>query len=328
MKYRVLGKYGPKVSIVGFGAWGIGGLTSNFTSYGATKDSVSIAAIEAALEEGINLFDTAIAYGNGKSEELIARVAKEYGSDMVIASKAGFWSFDKEPDFSYNSILRSTEKTVRRFGGRPLDVLQLHSISRDILDTHPRLFDSLEEVKKRGLIKAVGVSVKNPNDALPVIKHALNFDVQLTSVQVNLNMLDTRAIQNGLLDYCHMNGVGVIARTPLCFGFLSGTISESSKFPVGDHRLGWPKEQLKSWSDGARKMLSLAGSDGRDVQKNVELAVRFCFSHAGVSSVIPGILTPNEAKMNAGIGKKNPLPEMVFKKVLNANEQEEFFVRK
>ena len=115
----------------------------------------------------------------------------------------------------------------------------------------------------------MGVSAKSPNDALVAIEMAQKFDVELSAIQINLSMLDTRAISNGLLDYCEKMGVGVIARTPLCFGFLSGALDSQSKFSDGDHRLGWPAEQLNLWSFGAKKMLKLAGSKFSSVEENI-----------------------------------------------------------
>ena len=119
-------------------------------------------------------------------------------------------------------------------------------------------------------------SAKSPNDALVAIEMAKKFDVELSAIQINLSMLDTRAISNGLLDYCEKMGVGVIARTPLCLVF-SRSIDSQSKFSDGDHRLGWPAEQLNLWSFGTKKMLKLAGSKFSSVEENINLALRFAF---------------------------------------------------
>ena len=152
MKRRKLGKNGPEVSIVGFGAWGIGGKTKNLTSYGATDDLTSMAAIETAIGAGINFFDTAYAYGDGNSERLLSLAAKSYGSKMVIASKAGFHSFDQQPNFSSEFLTKSIEESVRRFEGRPIDLLQLHSVPEAELLSNPRIYEALEQAKIKGVI--------------------------------------------------------------------------------------------------------------------------------------------------------------------------------
>src|SRR5882724_10106740 len=109
MRYRPLGKTGLVVSEIGFGAWGIGGRTADQTSYGDTDDRTSLAALERALERGITFFDTSAAYGDGHSEELIGQVVKGRRRQVVVATKAGYDSWDRPPDFSPPAIVSSAE---------------------------------------------------------------------------------------------------------------------------------------------------------------------------------------------------------------------------
>src|SRR5262245_9829555 len=114
MKYRALGRTGLLVSEVGFGAWGIGGRTVGETSYGDTDDRTSLAALSDALECGITFFDTSSVYGNGHSEALIGQAFRSKRQGVVLATKAGYDSWDRPPDFSVAAIVASAEASLRR----------------------------------------------------------------------------------------------------------------------------------------------------------------------------------------------------------------------
>src|SRR5215831_8164719 len=114
MNYRALGRTGLSVSEIGFGAWGIGGRTAGTTSYGDTDDRTSLAALAGALDQGITFFDTSSAYGNGHSETLIGQAFAMARQRVVIATKAGYESWDRPPDFSPEAIVRSAEQSLRR----------------------------------------------------------------------------------------------------------------------------------------------------------------------------------------------------------------------
>ena len=129
MKYRPLGKTGLIVSEIGFGAWGIGGRTVGTTSYGDTDDAMSLAALRRARECGISFFDTSAAYGNGHSEELIGQAFEGSRTSIVIATKAGYDSWDRPPDFSPAAITVSAEASLRRLRTDYIDLLQLHNAS-------------------------------------------------------------------------------------------------------------------------------------------------------------------------------------------------------
>jgi aryl-alcohol dehydrogenase-like predicted oxidoreductase len=117
----------------------------------------------------------------------------------------------------------------------------------------------------------------------------------------------------------------VIGRTPLCFGFLSGTITRATVFPEGDHRLGWSRAQLDNWIDGARELLAaLAAKPGRE---GAHAALRFCLAQPALSTTIPGILTAAEAEENASASSLGPLPPAAVAAVLDINRRRQFFVR-
>jgi len=145
-------------------------------------------------------------------------------------------------------------------------------------------------------------------------------------VQANFNMMDVRAIESGLLAEAAVRGVGVIGRTPLCFGFLSGTIARETAFPEGDHRLGWSRAQLDNWIDGAAELLATVGA--RPGREGAHAALRFCLAQPALSTTIPGILTAAEAEENASASGLGPLPPAAVAAVLDINKQRQFFVRR
>lgn len=318
MKHRPLGKTGLTVSEIGFGAWGIGGRTSGTTSYGDTDDRISLAALSRALDCGITFFDTSAAYGDGHSEALIGQAFAGRRDKVIVATKAGYESWGRPPDFSADAVVASTEKSLARLRSDYVDLLQLHNPSAEALGDD-RLREALARLQAAGKIRAWGVSAKSPADALEALT---KFGAPV--VQANFNMMDVRAIDSGLLAEAAERGVGVIGRTPLCFGFLSGTITSETAFPEGDHRLGWSRAQLDNWIDGAGELLAAVGvRPGRD---GAHAALRFCLAQPALSTTIPGILTAAEAEENASASGLGPLPAAAVAAVLDINKRRQFFV--
>lgn len=318
MRYRALGRTGIAVSEIGFGAWGIGGRTVEETSYGDTDDCISLAALARARAGGITFFDTSAAYGDGHSEELIGAAFHACRGEVVLATKAGYDSWDRPPDFSPEAIVASTERSLRRLRTDYVDLLMLHNPPLDVLwsaDVRGAFMKLLES----GKIRAWGASTKSPGDALAALRIT-----EIPVIQANFNMMDVRALTGGLFEALERQGTGFIARTPLCFGFLSGTIRRDTIFPPGDHRLGWSPAQLANWIDGARDLLEAVratpGTSG------VQAALRFCLSFPAVSSTIPGILTPSEADQDAAASALGSLPTQALDAVLEINRTRQFFV--
>ncbi len=319
MNYRRLGHSGIKVSEIGFGAWGIGGATAGLTSYGATDDSVSLSALQRARDIGINFFDTSNVYGDGRSEQLIGEAFARDRDTVVIATKAGFSRWDREPDFDPSAITRSCEQSLIRLRTDYVDLLQLHNASPEVL-ARGDVVNALDSLVREGKARAWGLSMRSPADAKAVLA-----TVRPTVLQVNFNMLDIRALECGLFDAAQAQDVSIIARTPLCFGFLSGAIRPDTAFPPGDHRLGWKPTQIAVWCEGADRVLDAVprplGSS------KTQAALRFCLSFPAVASVIPGMLRPDEADENAGASPLGPLPPEAVDAVISINRSQSFFVR-
>jgi aryl-alcohol dehydrogenase-like predicted oxidoreductase len=298
--YRILGKSGLLVSEIGFGAWGIGGATPGSTSYGQTDDKTSLNALSSALDLGINFFDTSNVYGYGRSEQLIGQAFSQRRSEVVIATKVGFLDYVNPPDFSAKAIRHSVSLSLKRLKTDYIDLLQLHNPSADWLEEHPDTLLALQQMLKEGVIRAVGVSVKTPMDAFSLLKL---FPFQ--TVQANFNMLDIRVLECGLMDRLDLLGAGLIARTPLSFGFLSGSLTGEEEFALEDHRSRWPREQIRLWAKGARDLYACCLESSNTPQ--YQIALRFCLSFPQVSTTIVGMLTHKEVAANVLASVAGPL---------------------
>ena len=303
MRYRKLGRTNFEVSEIGFGAWGIGG-----KQWLGGSDDESLAALRRAIDLGVNLIDTALAYGDGHSEKLVGQVVRDARSRIYIATKVPpknrIWPANAgtpiDEVFPYDYIMRSAEESLRNLGQSSIDLLQLHVWHPDFLnrDDWRRAF---EDLKKSGKALAVGISVTEhePDTVLDALRTGL-----VDAVQVIYNLFD-QAPERNLLPLCQQLGVGVLARVPLDEGALSGTFSVSTTFPPGDFRewyfRGNRKQQVVEHVDALRHDLGDASIP--------DTALRFCLSHPAVSSVIPGMRKRKHVEANAALPDLGPLPQ-------------------
>lgn len=315
MRYRELGRGGLRVSEVGFGTWGLGGTNNGSVAYGPTDDAESWRALRRAFERGVTFYDTADLYGGGHSESLLGEVFAPLREEVVLATKGGFVDGGAAQDFSPAHLEAALAGSLRRLRTDYADVYLLHSPPVALLADEPAVVRWLEGVKRRGLARAVGVAVRSPDDGLAVLR---NFDVDC--LEVNFNLADQRARENGLLGMCALHGVGVIVRTPLCFGFLTGAY-DGATFATGDHRGRWSPEQRRRWHE-AHEIFR----DGNRSGTPAQWALRFCLSYPGVSTVIPGMLTPAQVEENAAAGAAGPLPAAEREHIEAVYSGQEFFV--
>jgi aryl-alcohol dehydrogenase-like predicted oxidoreductase len=320
MKYRRLGRSSIEISEIGFGAWGIGGRTDSVASYGKTDDAVSLAALRRALDVGITFYDTSCVYGLGHSEELIGEAFRTDRSRVVIATKAGYVDGGRRTSFAPEDIRQTFDESLRRLKTDYVDVLMLHDPKPEVLGRGDAV-DTLEKIVRQGKARAWGVSARSPADAVTILS-----TTRPQAIEINLNMMDVRALDDGLLDLAQGHGAGIIARTPLCFGFLSGTLTPDTVFPPGDHRNNWPKAQIEAWVKGADALLALVPRPTGST--NTQAALRFCLSFAAVATVIPGMLTPVEVDDNAAASVLGPLPADAVAAVRALNRARSFFVER
>ena len=294
MQYRQLGQTGIQVSEIGFGAWGIGGMTAGATSYGTVADTVAIEALEFAVDQGVSFFDTSNVYGAGHSEELLGKTLAKTRHNLVISSKMGLLNYDQKLEWSEQEMRSSLEGSLRRLKTDYLDVLHLHMVGLDELANDPSIMTTLKTFQQEGKVRALAISLNSPEDALQSIVTD-NFTV----IQVNFSLLDMRIVTNGFLVTERETQLGIIARTPLNFGFLANNYRQGIKFNEADHRSRWPMSQIRAWINGANELLTVLGIENLDDrQARVNLALKFCLSYSAVSSVLPGMLSKSEVEMN------------------------------
>jgi len=284
---RQLGRTGIKVSELGFGTWGLGG-----NSYGPVDDTLSTEVLRCAYDSGVTFYDTSDVYGNGHSEEVLGAALSSVREHIVLATKVGLLphtTFEMPCDFSDSHIYASVEGSLKRLRTDYIDVYQLHSPTLKMLQ-RPGLVDTLRKLKQSGKIRAFGVSVRSPADGLIALR---NFDFE--TIQVNFNMIDHRAVESGLFDLALARQVGVIARTPLCFGFLTGKLTGNEVYSGLDHRANWPAAQLKRWAEAPDLFSFINNGKQRTA---AQLALRFCLDHPEVSTTIPGMMKCEEVREN------------------------------
>ncbi len=215
MNYRPLGDTGLRVSEVGFGTWGLGGDSGGSISYGPTSDDTSRAALRSARELGVNFFDTADFYGFGHAEELLGEEFSGRRDDVVIASKGGFVDA-RTQDFSIDYLREALENSLRRLRTDHVDLYQLHSPAVTLLREHPEIIALMKEFQASGKIRAWGFSARSPGEARIAVE-----EFQAPCIQVNFNLTDQRAAQNGLFDLCRERRARVSSSARRCVSAFS-----------------------------------------------------------------------------------------------------------
>ena len=316
MRYRNLGSTDLNVSEIGFGTWGIGSDKGEGLSYGPQDDRTSMDALESAYQRGINFFDTSDLYGSGHSERLLGMVFNERRNEIIIATKVGFLNPYKQ-DFSIGRVRQAITDSLRRLKTDYIDLYQLHNPSLEILSRATDLFDLIHHYRQKGVIRAMGISARSPDEALEIVDK-----YPTDCVQVNMNLADMRAITNGLLNTCSRKKIGVIIRSPLALGFLSGKLSAETRFHAKDHRNRFSKQQMNHWSQAVSLYRSILNDipDATDAQN----ALRFCLSHPVVSTVIPGMHTVPEVEENSHVGFMPYYDQQQLERILSVYRQHPF----
>lgn len=293
MKYRKFGNTGLQVSEVGFGAWAIGGnamVGDVAIGWGTSDDATSKKAIEKATEQGINFFDTADIYGLGHSEELIGAALKEH-RDAIIATKVGNVSRDNKftVDYTKNHILSACDASLKRLQRDVIDYYQLHSARIAHLQ-NGECIEAMELLKQQGKIRHWGLSL-NTFEPLPEAEYLMQKNSG-EGFQLVFNLINQKAFS--LMEEAAKNGYGIIARMPLQFGLLTGKFSADSTFEKDDHRHSRLTKEIIVAANNLldKKVWDLCGK--YNVSKT-ELSLSFILSFESVSTIIPGIRTPQHS---------------------------------
>ncbi len=304
MRYRKLGKTGFEVSEIGYGAWGIGG-----TQWRGGTDQKSLAALRRSLELGLNFIDTALAYGDGHSEQLVGQVVRESSMRVYVATKVPprnqLWparpGIGVERVFPHRYVLDSTDRSLRNLGLEAIDLQQLHVWNPEWLhqDEWRRAF---EDLRRSGKVRALGVSITDhqPDSALDLVRTGL-----IDAVQVIYNIFDQSPEEN-LFPLCLERNIGVLARVPLDEGSLTGAMTEQTQFELGDFRSYYFRGDRKR--QVVRRVAALEKDLAAAPGSLPEIALRFCLSHPAVSTVIPGMRTVRHVESNCALSDQGPLP--------------------
>src|SRR3954470_19869112 len=302
MRYRKLGKTGFEVSEIGFGAWGIGK-----SEWVGADDAQSLRTLQAARDAGLNFFDTALAYGEGHSESLLARAFGK-SKDVVIASKVPpknmVWPAQDEAPlrevFPSAYVFKSLENSLKNLRRDTVDIYQFH-VWNDRWAEQPEWQETVKKMSDSGKVRGVGLSINDhqPGNSIKALATGL-----IDTVQVIYNIFD-QTPQDELFPYCTTHSIGVIARVPFDEGSLTGKIRPETEFARDDFRNQYfgGNRKKEVW-EHVQKIVS---DTGTTVDQLPELALRFCLSHPAVSSVIPGMRRPEHAQANAAVSDKGPL---------------------
>jgi aryl-alcohol dehydrogenase-like predicted oxidoreductase len=310
MQYRRLGKTGYDVSAVGFGAWAIG------ADWGEVDDEVSLRALHAAADAGVTFFDTADVYGDGHSERLIARFRNERKEPITVATKIGRRAPVDVKNYTPENFAAWIDRSRENLEVDRLDLVQLHSLPTDVY-YRPEIFAAMDGFVHEGRIASYGVSVERVEEGLKAIEYP-----GVSTVQIIFNIFRQRPAER-FLSEARERSVGVIVRVPLASGLLTGKFNKDTQFAPTDHRNF--NRHGESFDVGE----TFAGLDYDTALQVVEelrplvpagstmaqMALRWILMHDGVSTVIPGAKTPEQARVNAAAADLAPLPSSTMDRI-------------
>jgi aryl-alcohol dehydrogenase-like predicted oxidoreductase len=301
----MLGRTGLEVSVLGYGSWGIGkGM------WVGADDETSRASLRRAVEQGVNFIDTALVYGDGHSEELVGELVREASNPVYVATKVPpknrQWPARKgvraEDAFPREWILDCTEESLRSLGLDTIDVQQFHVWSDDWVGEGDWL-DAIERLKADGKIRFFGVSIndRQPANAIRLIESGV-----VDTVQVIYNIFEQNP-ESELFPAVQEANAGVIVRVPFDEGGLTGKVTPETEFPRGDFRNGYfgGGGKHETWD----RVQAIARDLDISIERLPEIALRFCFTHPAVSTVIPGMRALHNVDANAAAVEAGPLSE-------------------
>jgi aryl-alcohol dehydrogenase-like predicted oxidoreductase len=312
MHTRTFGRLGWQVSEVGYGLWGVGGWTGS-------DDEESMAAIERALALGCTFFDTALAYGDGKSEQILGRVlarsspassarprvaTKIPPKNLKWPARAAYALTDVYPT---DHIRRSTETSLKFLGLDSVDLQQFH-VWHDNWAEDDRWQRAVDDLKREGLVKGIGISINRwePTNGIKALRTGL-----IDSVQVVYNVFDQNP-EDELFPVCRELGIAVIARVPFDEGSLTGTMTRGMSWPAGDFRnIYFSPDKLPEALDHVDQLQP-------DVPPGMtmpELALRFILASPDVSTIIPGMRRLKHVEENLGVSDGKPLSHELMQRL-------------
>ncbi|MDQ0226645.1 aldo/keto reductase [Metabacillus niabensis] len=294
MKYRQLGNTDLKISELSFGTWAIGG------SWGKSDDQEALKGLEKAMDAGVNFFDTADVYGDGHSEELLAKATKGKEDKVYIATKFCRAGDIRDPKtYSEEAVTAYCEASLKRLQRETIDLYQIHCPPMEILQSG-QVFAVLDKLQQQGKIRHYGVSVETIDEGLFCIEQP-----NVKALQVIFNIFRQKAITE-LLPQAKEKGVGILARVPLASGLLTGKFTKQATFEADDHRnFNQNGEHFNvgetfagiEFSKGVELSEQLSWiAEGRE--NMTRAALRWILDHEEITTVIPGFKTVKQVEDN------------------------------
>jgi aryl-alcohol dehydrogenase-like predicted oxidoreductase len=302
MKTRRFGRTGWQVSEIGYGMWGMAGWTGS-------EDAESLAALQRSIDLGCSFFDTAWAYGDGHSEELLGKTLRANSSKKLyvatkIPPKNRRWpalkEFSLDDCYPPGYVFEYVDKSLKNLGLETLDLIQYHTWMDSWLDD-PRTQQTIERLRTSGKVRAVGISQNRwePENGIRAVRSGL-VDV----VQVIYNIFDQNP-EDELFPACREKDVAVIARVPFDEGSLTGTLTLDSTWPKGDWRNTYfVPENLKATVERVELLKPLVPASS----SLPEMALRFILNNSDVATIIPGMRKIRNVESNLSASDKGPLP--------------------
>ena len=309
MQYRELGRTGWQVSEISFGAWAIGG------SWGDVDDRDSLAALNRAIDLGVNFIDTADVYGDGRSEKLVGQLRKQRKENIYVATKAGR-RLDPHTAGGYNrqNLTAFVERSLVNLQTDTIDLLQLHCPPHEVYYM-PETFDVLDDLVQAGKLRYYGVSVEKVEEALKAIEYP-----NVQSVQIIFNIFRQRPAELFFGEALRRK-VGILARVPLASGMLTGKMTQASTFSPDDHRA------FNRHGEAFDRGETFSGVDYGTGLKAVDelralvpagmslpqFALRWILMFEAVTCAIPGAKRPAQAEENIQAANFPPLSTTTMK---------------
>jgi aryl-alcohol dehydrogenase-like predicted oxidoreductase len=320
MRTRTFGRLGWPVSEVGYGLWGMGG-------WSGSDDAESLAALERSIELGCTFFDTALAYGDGKSEQLLGAVlARHREKPLIVATKIPpknrKWPardrYTLDDVFPADYIRETTETSLKNLGVETIDLQQFH-VWTDVWAEDERWQRAVDDLKSQKLIRGFGISINRwePGNVLKALETRL-----VDSVQVVYNIFDQNP-EDELFPICRELRVAVIARVPFDEGSLTDTMTRDMTWPSGDWR------NLYFTPDKLSAILDRVDALRPDVPAGMrmpELALRFILANPDVSTVIPGMRRIRNVEANLGVSDGRPLSPNTLERMRRHRWIRDYFV--
>ena len=309
MLTRPIGASGIQASVVGLGTWAIGGWM-----WGGTDEAESVAAIQTSIDEGVSLIDTAPAYGQGLSEEIVGKAIKGRRDEVVLATKCGlvwhtqkgnhFFDYDGRPVHRYlgrESIMHEVEESLKRLGTDHIDLYITHW--QDPTTPIEETVEALVRLKEQGKIRAIGASNVSPEELKAYVATG-----KLDAIQEEYSMVK-RDIEETLLPISADNGVSTLSYSSLALGLLSGKMGPERTFSGDDQRKDNPRFSQSNREKVAQLMTAISPVAARHHASEAQTVIAWTLQQPGITFALCGARNPDQARENARAGRIRLSPE-------------------